>query len=465
MNNLHLYITEEQYAVTAGESWPTYKEFVTGNFSSDPKIQKEIENFVAEYKRQGIKFPIKTATACQSKWTWSTIWLNELSTSSCHRVKHQPFKLEEFDDFHNIPKKLADRQLMLEGKWPKGGCEYCQDIEAAGGWSDRMHNLDIRGLTPRELETDPFAIRVSPKIVEIFAQNTCNLSCIYCNAALSSKIEQENIRFGDFNKGGVVIPVFDKPTSAIKEYFAAFIKWLENNVQGLVRLHLLGGETFIQHELMTAVLDVLGRKPNPNLEFTVFSNLNVPDKYWNLYINQFKDLQQQGHIRVFDLIASIDCWGAEQEYVRTGVNLERFEKRFEWAANEGDWLRLNVNQTVTSMTIRTMPDLIKKIAKYSKNKHIGHYFQFITGSEYQHPQNFNYTMWANDFERIYQVMPTDTVHQQEAFPRMQGLEQQLRQVKQHNFAEIKRLHIYLDELDRRRGTNWRAIFPYLDIHE
>ena len=23
---------------------------------------------------------------------------------------------------------------------------------------------------------------------------------------------------------------------------------------------------------------------------------------------------------------------------------------------------------------------------------------------------------------------------------------------------------YLDELDRRRSTNWRSVFPYLDIH-
>ena len=48
---------------------------------------------------------------------------------------------------------------------------------------------------------------------------------------------------------------------------------------------------------------------------------------------------------------------------------------------------------------------------------------------------------------------------------MNGIQQQLQQHKQHNFSEIQRLHIYLDELDRRRNTNWRSIFPYLDINE
>jgi len=466
MNNLQLYVSEDLYNTTAGTSWPSYKEFLNGNFSQDAKIQQEIQTLIDSSKKTGSIFPIRTATACQSKWTWSTIYLNQLSTASCHRVRPDYFKLEDFNDFHNTPKKLADRQLMLEGKWPVGGCEYCKDIEDAGGWSDRLHNLDIHGLTPRELETDPFAIRVSPKIVEIFAQNTCNLSCTYCHAALSSKIEQENIKFGNFDHGGVKISIFNKPTSATKEYFDKFINWLDDNIQGLVRLHLLGGETFIQHNLMKSVLDIIARKPNSNLELTVFSNMNSPDKYWELYINQIKDLQKSGNIKVFDLIASIDCWGPEQEYARSGLNLAKFEERFAWAANEGDWLRLNANQTVTALTIHTMPDLIDKILKYSKSKHIGHYFQFYTGPQmFQHPQIFSYNMWADDFKRIYQAMSTNTVHQREAIPRMQGLEQQLKQVKQHNFAEIKRLHIYLDELDRRRGTNWRAIFPYLDIHE
>jgi hypothetical protein len=388
-----------------------------------------------------------------------------LASSSCHRVNPVKFKLEEFDKFHNLPKKLADRRLMLNGEWPKGGCEACQVVEDAGGWSDRQHNLDIRGLTPPELLTDPTAIEVSPKIVEIFAQNVCNLACVYCNGNLSSKIEQEGIKFGEFNQNGVSIPVITIPTTATKEYFNKFIDWLDQNIQTLVRLHLLGGETFIQHELMNSVLDVIERRPNPNLEFCVFSNLNVPDKYWNLYINRIRDLQQAGNIRVFDLTASIDCWGPEQVYVRSGLNLAKFEERFAWASEQGNWLRLNANQTITSMTIRTMPDLITMINKYNKHRHIGHYFQFLTGLEYQHPNVFAYDFWADDFDRIFKAMPTDTNEQREAIPRMVGMKRQLQQNKQHNYIRIGQLHTYLDELDRRRSTNWRSVFSYLDIHD
>ena len=62
-------------------------------------------------------------------------------------------------------------------------------------------------------------------------------------------------------------------------------------------------------------------------------------------------------------------------------------------------------------------------------------------------------------------MPRRTFHQEEAIPRMQGLQKQLQLTKRHNYLEINKLHVYLDELDRRRNTDWRSIYPYLDIHE
>lgn len=464
MTNLHLYLNKQDYENLAGPDWPLYENFLQGQQSEILEVQEEIDNFVKMFKKDGIKFPIKTKTSCQSKWTWSTIYLNQLSTASCHRVDPIPFSLEEFDNFHNIPKKLDDRRLMLKGEWPKGGCEYCQVIEDAGGWSDRQHNLEIRDLTPPELETDVTAIEVTPRIVEIFAQNTCNLQCTYCNSNLSSKIEQENRKFGEFNQGGVVIPVtkVDEPT---KEYFEKFMSWLDKNIQSLKRLHLLGGETLIQHELMTRVLDIIERKPNPELQFCVFSNLNVPDSAWDRYIPRIQDLQHQGHIRVFDLTASIDCWGEEAQYARSGLDLAKFEERFAWAAAQDEsWLRLNANQTVTCLTMKTMPELIEKIAYYSKNRHIGHYFQFYTGPQmFQHPNTYAYAMWQETFDKIYKAMPMQTENQQEAIKRMQGLESYLKTFTNHNWENIKKLHIYLDELDRRRSTNWRNLFLYLDI--
>lgn len=462
-SQLKFYWTQEDYDAVAGPDWPSYQKILAGDLGPNPRIQKEITGFIKMAEADGVKFPIKTATACQSKWTWSTIWLNQLSTSSCHRVQNVSIDPDNFDNFHNLPKKLQDRRMMLDGKWPGGGCENCRAVEDSGGWSDRQHNLEIRGLTPPELLEDPTAVVVSPKLIEIFAQNVCNLACVYCNGNLSSKIEQENLKYGEFDKNGVNIPVVKIPTTAAKEYFDKFLDWLDRNIQSLTRLHLLGGETFIQHDLMTSVLEVIERRPNPKLELCVFSNCNVPDKYWNLYTGRIRDLQRAGNIRVFDLTASIDCWGPEQVYVRSGLDLQKFEERFAWASEQDDWLRLHANQTITSMTIRTMPELINLINKYNKYKHIGHYFQFVTAQPHMHPDAFSWDFWANDFEHILKAMPQHTNDQREAIPRMIGMQKQLQQIKRHDYRRIGQLHTYLNELDRRRSTNWRAVFPYLDI--
>lgn len=466
MPNLSLYFVQEDYDNLRGPDWPDYQSFLKGDRGPDPTIQAEIQGYLDMFRSQGIKFPIKSKTACQSKWTWSTIYLNQMATASCHRVDPVKFDLDQFDNFHNLPKKIQDRQLMLRGEWPSGGCEYCRSIEESGGWSDRQHNLDIRDLTPPEVENDLAAVRVTPRIVEIFAQNTCNLRCTYCNSNLSSKIQQENIKFGNFNHQGVTIPVTSVPEMSA-EYFERFMSWLGKNIKNLKRLHLLGGETFLQHDLMTRTLDTLEKNANPDLQLCIFSNLNVPDRYWNLYTERIRDLQRRRHIRCFDLTASIDCWGPQAEYARFGLDLGKFEQRLSWAADQDpDWLRLNCNQTLTCLTMRAMPELIDKIREYSKNRHIGHYFQFYTGPQmWQHPKTFAYEFWQETFDKIFQAMPSDTHEQREAIPRMQGLQKFLQTFRSHDWNSVKKLHIYLDELDRRRGTQWRSIFPYLDIQQ
>jgi len=406
-------------------------------------------------------FPIKTATACNSKWTWSTIWLNKGETSSCHRVNAVPIDPNNFANFHNLPKKIADRELMLKGVWPTGGCEYCQKIEQAGGHSDRQHNNNIGGYVPVELKTDPTATHVTPRIVEIFAQNTCNFSCVYCAEDLSSQIQNENKKFG-YASGLKRMPIIIK--SHANEYFDKFIEWLDENIQGLMRLHLLGGETFIQHDLMERVFDIIERKPNPDLQFNIFSNFNASEKHWTTYTNKIKDYCQAGNLGRFDLTCSIDCWGPQAKYVRHGLDLDVLESRLAWAAEQSeDWLYLNVNQTISSMTIKTMPELIEKINKYNQNRHIGHYFMFVDGYRFQHPDVFDYSLWADDFNRIFATMRDVSTEDKETILRMAGLQKRLQNTCRQDLTKIKQLHDYLDELDRRRGTDWRSLFPYLII--
>jgi hypothetical protein len=350
---------------------------------------------------------------------------------------------------------------MLKGQWPTGGCEYCQKIELAGGHSDRQHNNNIGGYVPIELKNNPIATHVTPRIVEIFAQNTCNFACVYCFEDLSSRIQNENKKFGHKNHIPRVLTV-DQDQS--NNYFEQFLDWLDNNIQGLGRLHLLGGETYMQHDLMERVFEIIERKPNPDLQLNIFSNFNAPKKFWYAYNSRIKDYCAAGNLGRFDLTCSIDCWGPEAEYVRYGLDLAVLEEYLAWAAEQSeDWLYLNINQTVSSMTIKTMPGLIEKINYYGQHRHIGHYFMFIDGIPYQHPDIFNYSLWADDFNRIFATMRDVTTEDKETILRMAGLQKRLQNTCKQDLNKISQLHAYLDELDRRRDTDWRTLFPHLIV--
>ena len=58
-------------------------------------------------------------------------------------------------------------------------------------------------------------------------------------------------------------------------------------------------------------------------------------------------------------------------------------------------------------------------------------------------------------------MPEDTVINQRQKKYMQGALNSFPNKKDEK--QIEDLKFFLDQLDKRRNTNWREIFPYLDI--
>jgi len=423
-------------------------------------------------------FPLKdVGKCCANKWAWSTIWLNRARTSSCHRVEQLPLDINNFDNFHNLPKKIEDREKMMRGEWPhgweqsptadkEGGCQYCQRIEESGGMSDRLQvndQIDSEEYAIKELSTDPTATRVTPTIVEIFAENTCNLKCLYCFTELSSGIEHEVDKFGPIKFEDQILTVPHDKISYTNELKEKFFTWLRNNILDLRRLHLLGGETYIQHDLINEVIDILEKNPNPKLCLNIFSNFNAPKKFFYGYNEKIKDLQKRGHIKRFDLTFSIDCWGPQQSYVRSGLDLDLAEEYWAWACNEPEeWLYLNVNSTIGCMTIKTMPEMIEMVYRHSKDRLIGHYFSFLQSYSFQQAEIFDWSHWEHDFERILSVMKRDTIDQQDAYNRMLGIRDTLKKHCKRDETEIMKLHSFLDQIDQRRGTNWRNLFDYLD---
>ena len=88
---------------------------------------------------------------------------------------------------------------------------------------------------------------------------------------------------------------------------------------------------------------------------------------------------------------------------------------------------------------------------------------FVDGYPIQHPDIFDYSLWVDDFDRILSIMPNSDTTQQEAVTRMIGLQRRLQNTCHQDLDKISQLHAYLDELDRRRSTDWRSLFPHLIV--
>jgi len=404
-------------------------------------------------------FPIKSATACQLKWTWTTILLYTGETLSCHRAGNTVIQPEDFDTLHNTPRKLTDRKMMLEGKWPGHGCEYCRDIESAGGSSDRLLHLNIPDLTPVELESAPQAIAVTPRILEIYLNNTCNLACLYCSGKFSSKLNFENSKYLsdlDLNTFGTFRIV---PENQQLKYLEKLWSWLEQNARMLKRIHVEGGEPFYQREF-DQLLDFFEHHPCPQLEFNIVTNLSISKSKLVAYLERIKQLIAAKKIRRLDISCSIDCWGPEQEYVRYGLDLVQWEDNFNYLLTL-PWLVLNINQTISVLGIKTMPVLLEKLQEWKKIKTVNQFFSGVTPDpSYLKPNILGGDIFAKDFERILELMPVTNEQEQQAKKYMEGLWLQIAS-SDINVKEVENLKIFLDEIDRRRNTNWRELFKWI----
>jgi hypothetical protein len=407
------------------------------------------------------------------KWGWSTIWMMTGETSSCHRVGREVIDLDNFQNFHNTADKKLARTQMLNGQWPGKGCEYCGNVEKNGRTSDRMLTLESSHTPDKispELYTDPCAVEVTPIILEIYFNNTCNMSCLYCDSRLSSQINDEFNRFGPIEIKDFKLLSFKQKNKKYDQMVQGLWQYLSDQDRYKIIRHynILGGEPLLQKELDSSI-DFWSNHPNPSLEFNIISNLMIPHQKFVEKIQRFQHLVEKNAIYKLGITASLDCWGTEAEYVRSGLDLAIWTKNFEFLLDKS-WIHLAIHSCMCSLTIKTLPELIRKINQWNDIRApldpIDHSFDLVLGNRNNliamHPKYFEKNVFRHDFIEILSTMPSQTDRQKNAKSHMKGL---LDLIENHpaDLEKISMLKQYLDEIDRRRGTNWHIIFPWLDL--
>jgi organic radical activating enzyme len=277
---------------------------------------------------------------CLAKWYQVTIHLQNGMTHSCHHPYTHKVSLEELKNdssaLHNTNLKKSLRKEMLNGHRPKE-CQFCWKTE-----DSHPDNLSDRYFKSNEFidkfdETLklPWDESVSPTYVEVSFGNECNFKCAYCAPHISSGLMSEYQTSGHYK----TIPEWnlDKlkkdghyPISKNEEnpYIDAFWKWWPEVSKGLKTFRITGGEPLINSNTFK-FLDELLLRPYPDLELAINSNLDIPEVFFEKFLQKMEYILENNLIKSFTLYTSLDTHGKNGEFIRFGMKYENVIKNCE----------------------------------------------------------------------------------------------------------------------------------------
>ncbi len=311
---------------------------------------------------------------CAMKWLHQTLYLHTGDNHSCYHPRPHHIGLDEIavdpSALHNTKWKKEQRKTMLEGGRPDE-CQYCWNIEDLPGEhiSDRMihSSSDFSEPLIEKLAELPWDAPVNPKYLEVSFGNACNYRCGYCCPQASTMWTEEIKKHGNYdltyNQYGIEFmtngtyygPKDENP------YIEAFWKWWPSLRNDLHTLRITGGEPLMNPGAMQ-FFDLLETEPSPHLEITLNSNLGVTFDRVDRLIKRVTSLVKQKKIRKFSFFTSIDSWGEQAEYMRTGLKCDHWERNMIEVIKAG--ATVNLMCTYNVLCVTNFQQLLEKVIEW-----------------------------------------------------------------------------------------------------
>jgi hypothetical protein len=313
---------------------------------------------------------------CLAKWTQVTLQLQNGHNHSCHHpTTHKISEAEIARNpaaLHNTRHKKLRRKEMLQGSRPTE-CDYCWKVEDnSDRFSDRVFksgeswSWDFK----EEIFNSDWREDYNPKYVEVAFSNACNFKCSYCGPAYSSKWVEEIEKYGgypttdNFNSNEWLKTENKFPIlhSEYNPYIEAFWKWWPDLYKDLHTFRITGGEPLLSKDTW-GVLDYILEHPNPNkeLKLAINSNLGVPDKLIDRLIEKIKRLEDEGRVKEIVIFTSTDGWGKQVEYVRTGMEFNKFWDNINKILASSNRTNVTVMSTYNALSVFSYPKFIQEI--------------------------------------------------------------------------------------------------------
>ena len=399
---------------------------------------------------------------CILKWHYLELSLAEGLKHSCYHCPQHKIPLKS--DLHNTPTTKEVRQQMLDGLKPAED-NYCYDIEKTGNYSDRQY------LAVQFIKEDPNIIaktaayepdeQIYPKYLTVSFTNRCQMSCIYCGAGKSSTWKKEIDEHGPYpllvkENRDKYMPRDDIMRPEDNPYVDKFWKWLPDAYPHLQTIRLTGGEPLLDENTFKLLQYV---KDNPKeLSFEISTNLMVTDRRVSNYINLVKGLPGQ------KCYVSVDTWGEQAEWIRTGLKIEQFEHNLHRVLGNG--IKVGIMCTFNLLSIPNFEEWVFKMAELKQQ-----YPGLLTVDVPQMVEPLHLTTRIADkklinmLDKAYKSMLTYSHlfedYEISKFKRTIAWTKANLMKGEELERNRKDFVKFANEKDRRRGTNFLETFPEL----
>jgi len=236
-------------------------------------------------------------------------------------------------EWYTHPALQELRQNFIKGHRPDV-CSGCWKSEQLQGRSLRTDsNLDYNHAVYQEAKID---------FIDFRSVNICNFRCRSCNPVFSHGIAQE------VNKWPGLEKFFFGPMPKTKTLSVSDtnIEWIMNNLSGLKRIMLTGGEPTAIPEIKKLIEKL--RQSHSDTMIMITSNASFQDDFWREITLQLPNL----HWTV-----SIDIVGNNSAIVRHGSEWSIIEDNVRWLAQYSN--SLDINSVVSNLTVFGLRPLLQ----------------------------------------------------------------------------------------------------------
>jgi hypothetical protein len=433
---------------------------------------------------------------CLAKWTQVTMHLHNGMTHSCHHPSPHKIPMIELETnptaLHNTNYKKNVRREMLTNKKPQE-CGYCWNIENnSKSYSDRVFKSaeDWSSKNFDEIKSLKWDANYNPKYVEVSFSNTCNFKCSYCGPTFSSKWVEEIEKHGgyptannfnnlDWLKNTDQVPY---KHSEHNPYVEAFWKWWPDLYNDLDTFRITGGEPLLSKDTW-AVLEHIATTDNPNrnLNLSINSNLGGPENLIDRFISLSEKIINEGRVKTLIVFTSCDTYGKQAEYARHGLNFDEFIGNIELILSRLPKVTVNIMCAFNVFSPFGYEKLIDTVFELKKKYHNKERYWIsavqLDTSYIRYPQHLTVKVLEKEHKELilkaakksYYYAMREFTHDHYGF-------------SDTEVQKIKRLYDYsigfdysvneqqnkidfvnfVDEHDKRRGTNFIETFPELE---